>query len=217
MMTDSIPAVLNRLARSGVSVRWHDGRAVFSAAAEPPADVVALIDARKAEISEFLRPDAVQRRLYAEADLPRPPDVSDGAWRTATVGLRAFLAAGYGDEALRLDWSRDELFAVPPVWSRVDLCGAALLIGDCAVTEVTPAEIQIKTASGAIQTFRRKPTPDLALVYRTHCEILRRDFKHEDAEPLAYDRAVAFNQGHYGSDLATAKVAAMTAMKETKP
>jgi hypothetical protein len=61
-MADSIPEVLTRLARSGVSVRWRNGRAVFSAAAEPPADIIALIDARKAEVSAFLHPEAVRRR-----------------------------------------------------------------------------------------------------------------------------------------------------------
>ena len=67
MMADSVPAVLGRLAQDGVSVQWRDGKAVFKASAEPPSDVVALIDARKAEVSAFLHPDAVQRRLEAEA------------------------------------------------------------------------------------------------------------------------------------------------------
>ena len=62
VMEDSVPAVLARLAQSDVSVQWRDGKAVFKAAAAPPADIVALIDARKADISAFLHPDAVQRR-----------------------------------------------------------------------------------------------------------------------------------------------------------
>jgi hypothetical protein len=68
-MANSIPVVLCELAREGVSVQWRDGKAIFSAATEPPTDVVALIDAHKADISAFLHPEAIQRRLDAEADL----------------------------------------------------------------------------------------------------------------------------------------------------
>ena len=96
-MEDAIPAVLARLAQHVVSVRWRDGNAVFKAAAAPPADIVALIDARKAEVSVFLHPEAVQHRLDAEAEVlqaPCPPDVSDGHWETALDVLRALLAGG---------------------------------------------------------------------------------------------------------------------------
>jgi hypothetical protein len=68
-MEVTVPAVLSRLAQSGVSVHWRDGKAVFKAAAAPPADIVALINARKAEVSAFLNPEAVQRRLHAETDV----------------------------------------------------------------------------------------------------------------------------------------------------
>ncbi len=56
-------------------------------------------------------------------------------------GLRAFLSAGHAEAA---GWPRDELYRVPPQWSRVDLCGIGLLIGDREVTEVTSGEIRIK-------------------------------------------------------------------------
>jgi hypothetical protein len=217
MMEDSISAVLSRLARNGVSVRWAAGKALFSAPTEPPADVVALIDARKVEISTFLHPDAVQRRLDAEADLlqaPRPPDVGDGQWETAMRGLRAFLANGHGAEAEALGWPRSELYRVPELWSQIHLTGAALLLGDGVVTEVAATRIKFRTASGAPQAFDRKPELDLVLAYRSNYAALRRDLKHEDAEPAAYDRVVALCQST-GLDLETSKQRAMAAMKES--
>jgi hypothetical protein len=78
----------------------------------------------------------------------RPPDVSDDRWQAALRGLSAFVAGGWADQAEALGWTRDELFAAPLVWSRVDLCGVGLLIGDREIVGVTPNEIRIKTASG---------------------------------------------------------------------
>ena len=183
MTEPSIPAVLFRLAQSNVSVLWRDGKAVFRAAAAPPADIIALIEARKADISTFLCPEAVQRRLDAKADVlraERPSDVSDAHWATALRGLRAFLAAGHGDEAERLGWPRDELYRVPELWSQVHLCGVALLIGDCEVIEVTAAAIKVRTASGAIQAFYRKPPIDYALAYRTRLKMAGEDGLREE-------------------------------------
>jgi hypothetical protein len=112
--------------------------------------------------------------LLYDIEEARPLDVTDPQWDAAMHGLRTFLATGHADEAQRLGWLHDELFAVPPVWARVDLCGVGLLIGDREVTEVTAGAIQIKTASGATQCFYRQPEPDLALIYCPTSAPLRR-------------------------------------------
>jgi hypothetical protein len=44
-------------------------------------------------------------------------------------GLQAFVASGWADQALLLGWTPIELYRVSFVWFRVDLTGAALLIG----------------------------------------------------------------------------------------
>jgi hypothetical protein len=87
----------------------------------------------------------------------RPPDVSQAHWERAQRGLRAFVAGGHGTEAERLGWPPGELYAVPPLWARVDLCGVGLLLGDSQVVEVSVKRIQIKTTLGSIQSFYRKP------------------------------------------------------------
>jgi hypothetical protein len=151
--------------------------------------------------------------LLRTIESAHPPDVGDGQWEVALRGLRAFLAAGHADEALRLGWSHDELFRIPPAWSCISECGAALMIGDAEVIGISAEKIQIKTASGATQSFTRRPEPDLVLAYRANYAALRRDLKHEDAEPAAYDRVVALCQST-GLDLETSKQRALAAMKE---
>jgi hypothetical protein len=102
-------------------------------------------------------------RLLYDIEEARPDYVNDAQWNVAMRGLRTFLATGRADDALRLGWTKNELFRVPPLWTRVDLCGVALLIGDREVVEVTPAEVGIKTASGATQRFFRRPEQTLLL------------------------------------------------------
>jgi hypothetical protein len=143
----------------------------------------------------------------------RPDDVNDAQWDVAMRGLRTFLATGGADDALRLGWTKDELFRVPPLWARVDLCGAALLIGDREVVEVKPAEIRIKTASGATLAFYRKPEVDIGLVYSERFKILNRNVDAAEAHARSYDYAISAHRSHYGSDLAAAKVAVMAAIK----
>ena len=221
-MTHSVPAVLRRLAQVGVSVQWRDDKAIFKAAVEPPSDIVALIDARKADISAFLHPDAVQRRLDAEADVlraPRPPDVADTHWATAMRGLRAFLAAGHGDQALRLGWTRDELYAVPSHWPNVSQTGAALLIGDRDVVDITPNEIRIKTAPDVTTAFYRGSQVDYGVAYRARLKQIGDDALDEENRLRALEATVALyraNNPGGGIDAANAAVrAAINSAKET--
>jgi hypothetical protein len=216
---DAIPAVLAQLAQHGVSVRWRDGKAVFKAAAAPPADIVALINARKAEVSAFLHPEAVQHRLHAETDVlqaERPPDVSDDRWETALTGLRAFIAAGHGDEALRLGWQRDELYRVPQLWSQIHICGCALLIGDHEVVGITSSEIRIKAASGGTLAFYRKPVVDYRVAYEAQLQAICGNYPGDSEEPRlrAIERTVGlFRSNNPNASLEDAKRAVLALLK----
>jgi hypothetical protein len=130
-------------------------------------------------------------------------------------GLRAFLAAGHADEALRIGWSHDELFRVPPLWSRIELCGVGLLIGDREVIGVTPTAIQIKTSSGAIQSFYRKPAIDYRLIFETRLKLIRGNYAGDSEEPRlrAIEHTVNVHRSNNGCDLETAKAAVMAALK----
>ncbi len=107
------------------------------------------------------------KSFLAGVEFSPPPDVSAEHWRIAMRGLEAFLLAGHGDEAERLSWTRDELFRVPEPWSQIHLTGAALLIGDREVVDITPNAIRIKTASGATTALYRRPQVDFALMFES--------------------------------------------------
>jgi hypothetical protein len=122
----------------------------------------------------------------------RPPDVTDDRWQEAADGLWVFVASGHANEALRLGWLHDELFAVPPLWANVAVCGAALLIGDREVTDITADAIRIRTASGSTLSFRRRPQPDYGLIYRERRKSLVRALGDDEAHFRALDFTINF-------------------------
>jgi hypothetical protein len=142
------------LARSyGVRfLRKPDGGIRYQAAAAPPPDVVAVLAAAK---PAFLRVLAGREAAKIATDAKPPPDCLPRRWTEAQDGLKRFIADGWGDQASLLGWSVDELYRVPPVWARVDLTGAALLVADLRVVAVTEASIAIETPSGSHLKFRR--------------------------------------------------------------
>ena len=134
----TVAEVLALAQARGVTIRLDGAELELSADRKPDSDLLDAIAGRKADIVAFLHPDAVRRRLEAEAGVlraPRPPDVTDVAWKTAIDGLRAFIAGGYGAEAERCGWTKAELYRVPELWSQIHLTGAGLLIGDREVVE----------------------------------------------------------------------------------
>jgi hypothetical protein len=131
----------------------------------------------------------------------------------AMRGLWTFLANGHGDEAERLGWPSDELYRVPELWSQIYLAGCALLIGDREVTEITPAEIRIKTASGSTLAFRRKPEVDYRLVYEMRRKALASNLGDDEAHFRAFDYAVSFCREHSGCDLEKAKALVRAAIE----
>ena len=100
-------------------------------------------------------------RIEIQLSRPCPDDVSPERWERARAGALRF-AQQWGDQAMRLGWTAVELYRVPPLWSRIDLTGAALLIGDRKVIAVTEDSIVIETPSGARLKFRRLGREHLA-------------------------------------------------------
>ena len=155
--------------------------------------------------------------LLYDIEEARPDDVSDAQWGVAMRGLRTFLAMGGADEALRLGWPYEELFEVPPLWSRVDLCGTALLIGDREVMEVSPTAIKIRTASGETQSFYRKPEVDYGAAYRARIKQLGLDATKEEFQLRALEAAVNLYRNHHPSaDVDAAKAAVLAAIRRPR-
>jgi hypothetical protein len=212
--------VLQFLETHGVSVAW-DGTAITFRPPHPVADGV--VEA----LASMMRPgpdgrsilDAAWERhtpLLNSIRATRPSDVLNDPWRHTIDGLRIFLLSGLGDEAERLGWPHDELYRVPELWSQIYLCGVGLLIGDSAVTEVTPTRIRIKTVSGATQSFYRKPAVDYGLVYRERIRAAGEDRRKEEVQLRAVEAVVNLYRSHHpDADVDTAKAAVLAAIERS--
>ena len=213
----------------GVGVSWVDGKVEFRSNVPPSDRIVTLIDKHEKVIARLMRPngdgqsplDLARKRhqpFLRSIEAARPPDLRGADWQAAIDGLWVFLAAGHGAEAERLSWPRDELYAVPPLWCRVDLCGAALLIGDREVVGITSSEIRIKTPSGATLAFYRKPAVDYGLAYRARIKQLGDDGHKEEFQLRALEAVVNLYRSHHPSaDVDTAKAAVLAAIKQAAP
>jgi hypothetical protein len=136
---------------SGVAVTL-DGDGLILEAPKLPPDVVALLKSVKPDLLRVLGArEAAQAALAAEP----PPDCSESHWKFARRGLERFIAEGWGDQATLLGWTSDELYRLPPLWSRIDLTGAAWLVGSRRVAAVTADNITIESRSGVRLQFRR--------------------------------------------------------------
>ena len=129
-----------------------DGDGLILEADPLASDIVALLKTVKPDLLRVL---ASREAARAALNAAAPPDCLPQRWVAAQAGLHRFVNAGYGDQATLLGWTVDELYRVPPVWARVDLTGAALLIADRGVVAVTEASIVIETLSGSRLKFRR--------------------------------------------------------------
>ena len=139
---------------AGVAVRLKadEGGLVLEANAEPPPDVLAALRASKPDLLRIL---AGREAAKIATNAEPPADCLPRRWTEAQDGLQRFVSDGYGDQAALLGWTSDELYRVPPIWARVDLTGAALLITDRGVIAVTETAIAIETPSGSLLKFRR--------------------------------------------------------------
>jgi hypothetical protein len=138
---------------SAVGIRVTlDGDGLILEAPKLWPDVVALLKSVKPDLLRVLGArEAAQAALAAQP----PPDCPGSRWKVARRGLERFAAEGWGDQATLLGWTSEELYRLPPSWSRIDLTGAAWLVGFRRVTAVTADNIAIESRSGARVKFRK--------------------------------------------------------------
>jgi hypothetical protein len=111
---------------AGVELSLDDGDIVVEAL-KLPVDVVELLRAVKPDLMRIL---AAREAARATLVSKPPPDCWEDRWTEALRGLRRFVGEGWRGRGALMGWTKDELYRVPTVWSRIDLTGAALLIGD---------------------------------------------------------------------------------------
>ena len=126
----------------------------------PPASLIAQIKAVKPDLLRILAGRVAARAIIHAAE--SPSDCSPQRWVVARRGLKRLLDEGWGDQATLLGWTLEELYAVPPVWGRVDLCGAALLIADRRVVAITEQTITTVGVTGSYLKFYRAPRVHVA-------------------------------------------------------
>jgi hypothetical protein len=150
---------LNTASTAGVRVKLQGGRIMIGYRQEPPEAVVDLLRANESALLMIL----TAREAAMDALGAKPPSgCSDARWAEAMRGLKRFVDAGWSDKASLLGWTAVELYRVPLLWSRIDLAGTALLIGDRKVIAVTEHSIVIETPSGTPLKFRRVGREHLA-------------------------------------------------------
>ena len=144
---------------AGIRLKLQGGRIMIGYRREPPEAVVDLLRANQSALLMVLSAREAARAALAA----RPPEnCSDAHWAEAMLGLKRFVDAGWSDKAAQLGWTAVELYRLPPLWSRIDLTGAALLIGNRRIIALTEESIVIETPSGAPLKFRRLGREHLA-------------------------------------------------------
>src|SRR6516165_8456004 len=108
-----------------------DGDGLILEAPKLPPDVVALLKTVKPDLLRVL---AARNVAQAALGAGPPADCGESHWKPARSGLERFIGEGWGDQAVLLRWTAEELYRLPPLWSRIDLTGAAWLVGSLPTT-----------------------------------------------------------------------------------
>ena len=170
--------VLETARAAGVRLEARGDRLAYDAPIDASPDLLAHLRQCKVELLELLRgerhdlldlaadPKARTRRVTAligTLSPSRPPHRWPvGAWPQLVADAEAF-CRDWAEKALFLGWAEWELFGCHwrAPWHRLDGMGLVLLLRGKELAALTSAEAVIRTATGAHQTYRRKPRDPL--------------------------------------------------------
>jgi hypothetical protein len=188
-MTELAIALLREVAEAGGAVRLEGDRLRLSAPAPLPEELRARLRRHKAEIVALLADEATdevvdpvaaptgQGPAAAVADGVAAILAADGAtgvpphyWPRVQRDTARLADGGWLDRALALGWTPADLFGcdVRAPWHRLDRAGLVLLLGGHEITGLDAGAATLRTATGSVQRYRRRPpaSPPVSLLWQ---------------------------------------------------
>jgi hypothetical protein len=190
-MTAAALALVQEVVQAGGTVRL-EGDALRLSAHEPlPDDLRARVRQHKAEIAALLAAaepahDAAPAHLADDqVDQDLPAHVADGVrailaaegargvppnrWPQIQRDTRLLVERRWLHQALGLGWTTADLFGCDQraPWYRLDRSGLVLLLGGHEIVELTSDVATLRTRTGLVLRFRRRPPaePPVALLW----------------------------------------------------
>jgi hypothetical protein len=189
-MTAAALDLLQAIAAAGGFMRLEDDMLRLSAPAPLPDDLRARVRQHRAEIVTLLSPgeptdNASPDGLVVQSVGGLPREIADGVraihsadgarrippqrWPRVQRDAARLVEGGWAQQALGLGWTPADLFGCDQraPWHRLDRAGLVLLTGGHEIVELTENDAALRTSTGSVLRFRRRPParPPLALLW----------------------------------------------------
>jgi TubC N-terminal docking domain len=188
-MTGLAIDVLREVSEAGGTVRLEGDMLRLSAPEPLPDELRARLRQHKAEIVALFSAEPANdappegTTVHSVAGLPqeivdgvRAILSADGAqgippqrWPRVQRDVMRLLEGSWAQQALNLGWTVVDLFGCDrrAPWHRLDRGGLVLLIGGHEIAELTGDNAALRTSTGSVLRFRRRPpaTPPVALLW----------------------------------------------------
>jgi hypothetical protein len=189
-MNALVTELLRDVISAGGTVRREGGALRLSALEPLPDKLRARLRQHKAEIVALL--SAAERANDGSPEGPAvhsvaglPQEIADGVrailtadraqrippqrWPQVQHDAARLVQGGWLERALALGWSAADLFGCDQraPWHRLDRAGLVLLTGGHEIVELTEEVAALRTSTGSVLRFRRRPaaTPPVALLW----------------------------------------------------
>jgi hypothetical protein len=179
--------LLQEVAAAGGVIRLEGDMLRLSAPAPLPDDLRARVRQHRAEIVTLLSAaePANDAAPVAQSVGPQPREIAEGVnailtadgargippqrWPRVQRDAARLVEGGWLERALALGWTAADLFGCDrrAPWHRLDRAGLVLLTGGHEILELTADLAALKTSTGSVLRFRRRPParPPVALLW----------------------------------------------------
>jgi hypothetical protein len=189
-MTGVALDLLREVTETGGTIRLEGGALRLSAPEPLPDELRARVRQHKAEIVALLSAAEPANHASPEvspvrgvASLPR--EIADGVrailsadrargippqrWPQVQHDAARLVEGGWAQQALNFGWTAADLFGCDQraPWHRLDRAGLVLLTGGHEIVELTEEVAALRTSTGSVLRFRRRPParPPVALLW----------------------------------------------------